>query len=80
MEDLTWLHTELAKVWSVKQQILGPGEGMQRQVSILNRLLTWTENGIDYEADQRHAVIIIKQLGLTASKPVGTEAFTDIAQ
>ena len=80
VEDLTWLHTELAKVWSVKQQILGPGEGMQRQVRILNRLLTWTENGIGYEADQRDADIIIKQLGLTASKPVATPAVNDNAQ
>ena len=42
---------------------------MQQQVRILNRLLTWTINGIEYEADQCHADIIIKQLGLTASKP-----------
>ena len=61
VEDLTWLHTELAKVWRVKQQILGPGEGMQQQVRDLNRLLTWTKHGIKYEADQSHADIIIKQ-------------------
>ena len=80
-EDLTLLHTELAKVWSVKQQILGPGEGMQRQVRILNRFLTWTENAREYEADQRLAdIIIIKQVGSTASKRVGTPAVNDNAQ
>ena len=31
---------------------------------ILNRIVTWTEQGIVYEADQRHAEIIIRQLGL----------------
>ena len=53
---------------------------MQQQVRILNRLLTWTKNGIEYEADQRHADIIIKQLGLTASKPVETPAVNENAQ
>ena len=80
VEDLTWLHIELAKVWSVKQQILELGEGVQRQVRILNRLLTWTENGIEYEADQRHADITNKQMGLTASKLVVTPAVNDSAQ
>ena len=80
VQDMTWLHAELAKVWSVKQQILGPGEGMQQQVRILNRLLTWINNGIEYEADQRHADIIIKQLGFTASKLVVTPAGNDNAR
>ena len=53
---------------------------MQQQVRILNRFLTWTKNGIEHEADQRHVDIIIKQLGLTASKPVGTPAVNDNAQ
>ncbi len=31
---------------------------------ILNRVAEWTEAGISYEADQRHAEIIVKHLGL----------------
>ena len=31
---------------------------------ILNRIISWTDNGIEYEADQRHAEIIVKQMGL----------------
>ena len=53
---------------------------MQQQVRILNRLPTWTKNVIEYEADQRHAKIIIKQFGFTASKPVGTPAVIGNAQ
>ena len=72
VDQLMCLLFWLAKVWSVKQHILGPGEGMQQQVRILNRLLTWAKSGIECEADQRHADFIIKQLGSTASKPVGS--------
>ena len=30
----------------------------------MNRIVTWTPEGIKYEADQRHGEIILKQLGL----------------
>eukprot|EP00969_Alexandrium_andersonii_P328790 14528385-Alexandrium_andersonii.AAC.1 len=31
---------------------------------VLNRIVTWTDEGIWYEADQRHAELIIKGLGM----------------
>ena len=40
---------------------------------VLNRFVHWTEEGIEYEADQRHAEIIIQELGLKEeSKSVNT--------
>ena len=40
---------------------------------ILNIIAEWTEYGIKYEADQRHAELVIKELGLKEdSKPVAT--------
>ena len=35
-------------------------------------MLTWTRDGIQYEADQRHADLVIEELGLKDSKPVST--------
>ena len=37
----------------------------------MNRVLIWKEGGITYEADQRHAEILARDLGVT-SKPVLT--------
>ena len=34
---------------------------------ILNRIVEWTEEGINYEADQRHAELIIEGMGLNES-------------
>ena len=40
---------------------------------ILNRIVTLTPKGIEYESDQRHAEIIVKQMGLKeGSKAVAT--------
>jgi len=41
-------------------------------VRILNRIVTWTENGIEYEPDQRHAEVITHELGLKGEVSVVT--------
>ena len=42
---------------------LGPGPKDQKTMRVLNRIVEWTDKGIRYEADQRHAEIICKELG-----------------
>ena len=52
---------------------LGPQKGDAKSIIILNRLIEWTNNGIRYEADQRHAELIVSQMGLEReSKSVAT--------
>ena len=52
---------------------LGGGAGDIKQVTILNRVLRWEEDGISIEADPKHVDFIIKGCGLTAgSNPVWT--------
>ncbi len=42
-------------------------------MKLFNRIITWAEDGIIYEADQRHMDLIIRDLGLSgASKSVTT--------
>ena len=40
--------------------LLGPEEGDDKHVVILGRHVTWTEEGIDYEADPKHGKLIIE--------------------
>ena len=40
-------------------------------VRILNRVLRWTFEGIEYEPDQRHAEHVIQRMGLETGKPSG---------
>ena len=45
----------------------------------MNRVISWTEEGITYEADQRHAEIVLRELGLEAAKAVTTPGSRDDA-
>ena len=64
-EDLDWFRVKIEERFEVKiRGRLGPSEGDGKSIRILNRVVEWTNSGISYEADQRHAEIIVKQLGL----------------
>ena len=52
---------------------LGPEKEDDKSIRILNRIVEWTEAGIRYEADQRHAELIVKEMGFKdGSKSVTT--------
>ena len=44
----------------------------QREGRILNRVVRWTEEGWEYEADQRHAEILVERLGMKEARAVAT--------
>ena len=39
-----------------------------REIKILNKIVRYTDSGIEMEADPRHAEIVIKELGLEEAK------------
>ena len=43
-----------------------------KEVRVLNRSLRWTAEGIEYEADPRHAEMLARALSLETCKPVVT--------
>ena len=49
---------------------LGPGVNDDKSIRILNRVITLTDAGIEYEADQRHAELIVKGTGLEGESKV----------
>ena len=57
-KQLRWLRSQMEAEYSIKTAILGPGVGSV--VRILNRVICWTEAGLTYEADPRHAEILIE--------------------
>ena len=71
--DLRWLDRELRREFEMKTEFLGPDvRRHKQQLRVLNRVLTWENGAITYEADQRHAEILIRELGLENSRPVAT--------
>ena len=72
-ESLQWLLAELQKQYELKlRATLGPDAHDDKDVRILNRVVQWTQDGITYEPDQRHADIVVRELGLAKAKGVST--------
>jgi len=52
--------------WDIKLRgILGGESGDDKEATILGRHLRWTEAGIEYEADPKHAQLVIEEMGLS---------------
>ena len=43
---------------------MGPGNNDDKSIRLLNRIITWDEEGTRWEGDQRHAEILVRELGL----------------
>ena len=71
LEALKWLNKGYESAWTVViRGIIGPPQYKECQPSIivLNRLLTWTPRGIEYECDPRHAQLVLKDYGIAKGK------------
>ena len=63
--ELDWFKKMIEGKFEMKHQgRMGNRDGDIKSVRLLKRIITYTEEGIEYEADQRHAEIIVKQMGL----------------
>lgn len=51
---------------------LGHGPTDDKEVEVLNRIVRWTTQGVEYEADPRHVEQIVRDLGLLGAKAVTT--------
>ncbi len=70
---LDWFEAEVAKEYEVSVgPRLGPGPGDAKEARALNRVITWHEDRIEYEADPRQAEKLIAECGLNGAKSVGT--------
>ena len=43
---------------------LGPDKHDDKIIRILNKCITWTKDGIQYESDPRHAELLLRELGI----------------
>ena len=70
--SLQWFRQKLEGGFDIKTSVIGTGVREVREARVLNRILRITENGWEYEPDQRHAEMIVEQLGLKEAKAVET--------
>jgi hypothetical protein len=79
-KSLDWFRQVMTEKFEVKfRGWLGPEKKDDKAIRILNRIVQWDDQGISYEADQRHAEIIITHQGLDSeSKAVVTPGEKDL--
>ena len=64
VEAMNLLEGELEKAYEIKTQKLGNADGYQVEGNVLNRVIFRTGEGLEKEADPRHAELVVEQLGL----------------
>ena len=74
---LEWLQQFLDYTYECKHHWLGPIDKEEASVRISNRVISWTNDGISYEADQRHVEVVIEQLQLQEAKETSTPCTRD---
>ena len=63
--DLDWFETALeAKYELRKGGRIGPGPTDDKEGRVLNRVVRWTEQGLEYEADPRQVEKLVEAMGL----------------
>ncbi len=77
---LDWFESELKKKYELTVGPgLGPGDGDTKEATVLNRVVRWTEEGLEYEADPRQAEGLIHGCGMGGSNSVSTPGLKETA-
>ena len=61
--ELAWTQKKIEETYEFKVEVLGPDKNHCREVRMLNRILRRVTPGIEYEADPRHAELIVQPRG-----------------
>ena len=61
VEAMQWLKERLEDDYEIKSVTIGKGKGLEKEGRVLNRVVRWTNEGWEYEADQRHGEIIVRE-------------------
>lgn len=83
-ENLRWLQDMIAQEFEFKATVIGPDEFDKKEATFLGRRLTWTSNGIYWEADEKHAMELLREYGLmecnSVSTPLSNETDKNLGQ
>ena len=71
-KHLEWLEKSLRSKFDCKSKWIGPRGEDPKSQQVLGRIITWTKEGIIYEADPRHAETLIEAMGLQDAKPLSS--------
>ena len=62
--ELEWARAQFEKEYACKVELIGRDSDLPKSARFLNRVISFGEKGIDFEADQRLVEAIVTGLGL----------------
>ena len=68
--DLEWLEKTLRRHYELKCTIVGPNPDQAKSTKFLKRTITWRDNGVAWEADERHAKELILEWASPTNRAV----------
>ena len=75
--QLKWMQKVLESKFETKTNIIGPEVNDEKAVRVLNRIITYTPSGIEYEADQRHVESMVKDMNMEQAKTLSVAGSDD---
>ena len=71
--DLDWFEEDTKNKYQLTiGPCLGPGDNDAKEATVLNQVLRWTSEGLEYEAGPRQAENLIHECGVGGSNSVPT--------
>ena len=61
LDQIKWIEEQLKSEYATKAEVLGPEPELSNEIKILNRSIRWCGDKLEYEADSRHAEVIIEE-------------------
>ena len=66
--NVEWLRAKIKEKYETKDELMGPGANDVKKLTVLNREIRWTSEGIEIEGDHRHVTAIVRGLGIEDSR------------
>ena len=72
VEQIKWIEEQVKSEYAIQAEVLGPEPELSKEVKIFNRSRRWCSDKLEYEADTRHAVVIIEDCVETSCRAAKT--------
>ena len=78
---LDWMKSEMQKKYELTETgRIGPAPSDGKEVKVLNRVVRWTTEGLEYEGDPRQSERFVRDLKLEGTKRVGTPGVKQVME
>ena len=79
LDQIRWIEEQLKSEYAIKAEVLGPEPELSKEIKILNRSSGWCGDKLEYEADSRHAEVIIEECEVQSWRAAKTPGVQEAA-